>query len=197
MKLGQAASYFNDTSIETYDGSKWELTDLKVKIAAYQRFLGPRVFGHKQRVVLAGQSNQIPSNVELFRTCEPRVYLILSMNTDSERDNEYSYEYVVQQVDRVAEIIRLDEVSAPSGIGGSVNEVVETADVHCDYERFSGENARNIDAVSYIAYSFLIPLSVTIDTDRIIRVDGVDFDVREVNPLLNVHEVKASKRGTE
>ncbi len=196
MKLSQAVTYFNDTPIETYDGAVWNTTALKVKITAYQRFLGPRVFGHKQRVVLAGPANQIPAAVEFIRTPEKRIYIILSMNTNTERTNDYSYEYVVQQVDKIAEIIRMDKATAPSGIGGSVSEVVESANVYCDYERYSGENARNIDGVSYIAYSFLIPQSVNIDTDRLIRVDGIDFDVREVNPLLNIREVKASKRGT-
>lgn len=195
MRLAQATAYFNNTTIEGWDGSAWVPLGITGDLHSYDRFLGPRTFGQKQRIFLIGGDTVIPAPYEFIRFPNGKQYILLSYNQDIRRDKVYATAYVIQEAMTVVDVMRLDTVPAPSGTGGTLAEVVEST-TFCDFERYSGESGRNVDALSYIQYSFILPLSVTIDTDRLLTVNSVDYEVREVNPLLNVHEIRAVKRGT-
>lgn len=197
MELSQATGYFNTLTIEGWDGTTWQPLAVVGNLHAFDRFLGPRTFGQKQRIFLIGGADKIPDKYEFIRIPNSHQYLLLSYNQDIRNDKVYATSYVIQEANVSVDIIKLSTpIAAPSGLSGNLVRKVETS-TFCDFERYSGEEGRNIDALSYIKYSFILPKSAPITTDDLLRVNGIDYEVREVNPLLNVQEIRAVKRGTE
>lgn len=194
MELSQATSYFNRARLQGYNGISWEDLNVYVNLQSFDRFLGPRTFGQKQRILVVGPGNLIPDSYEFVRLEPLTPYLIISFNDDVGKDGLYGRYYVVQETRKVVELVELTKTTAPSGLAGTATPTV-IASTFCDYERYTTEAATGLDNINYVIYTFLLPLSLQVTVDHLLRVDGEDFDVKEVNPLLNVREVRATKRG--
>lgn len=195
MELSQATSYFNRASLEGWDGSAWLPLNIRADLQSYDRFIGPRTFGHKQRVLVTGPDNFIPDSFEFVRLEKGKPYLIISYNDDIDDTGAYGRYYIVQEMPYVVQLVEIQATVAPSGLHGDSNKVV-IASTFGDFERFTAENARDIDAVSFINYSFTLPLSLPVNTDHLLEISGTEYEVKEVNPFLNVKQIRAVKRGT-
>lgn len=197
MKLSQATSYFNDVPLEGWNGTAWYSLGVSCNLLSYDRFVGPRVFGHKQRIMLVGQDNLIPAGVEFVRMENQITYLVLSLNEDIDIEGIYGTTYIVQTAIHTVEVIEQVTTPAPSGIGGSIaeNTVLTT---FCDLERYTSESSTELDSIRYGVFSILMPASAlpNLKTDNLLIIDGEYYNISEVNPHLNVYDVRAMKQGS-
>lgn len=194
MKLSQANSYFNTVHIEGWDGTQWQPLFIYGDLLAYDRFIGPRTFGHKQRVLLLGGDSMIPSGIDFIRLPSGVRYILLSYNQDLDRADQLSTSYIIQEVPYVAEILRYIETPAPSGLGGSIETSV-IATVFCDIERYSSSASPEMESVRFAEYTIVVPVTLALTQDDDVRIDGQVYQIREVNPFLHQKELRCVKRG--
>lgn len=195
MKLQQAAAYFNTVTLEGWDGAAWVEGVAEGNFLTYDRFLGPRTFGHKQRMFLMGNTGASLMPYELVRVGGDIVYLVMSKNHDYKNDVNYATSFLLQQADFDIEIIQYVLTPAPSGIGGSkVEDVVAT--YRGDVERYNSETSREFDDVRYETTIFTLPFSAKafISADSELRVDSVLYEVKEIYPFLDALQVRALER---
>ena len=91
MDLSVAASYFDDTPIEGWNGSSWDQLDQEINLVVFDRFISDRNFGQRKRSASAGAP--IPPEYKVIRLPGDLIYLVESLNTDSKHGEQYSYVY--------------------------------------------------------------------------------------------------------
>jgi len=107
----------------------------------------------------------------------------------------YQYLYLIQIAKYDAKILRTTTTDKSSGMPGSpVESIVDT--VPCDMERHSATTRAGRDDVKLSLYTFAMPDDTDVDTDDEIEIgDGTRFSIREVNPILGMLDVLATKYG--
>jgi len=195
VKLEQAASYFNTVAVEGWDGSAWVPGVAEGNLLTYDRFLGPRTFGHKQRMFLMGGDGAALVPYEAVRVPGDIIYLVMSHNYDIKRSDIYATNFLLQQADFTAEIIEYQTTTAPSGLPGSkVEHTLGTFFV--DVERYNSETSREFDDVRYETTIFTLPKSAEsiLTVDHELKVSGTLYEVREVYPFLSAMQARGLER---
>ena len=195
MELSQAAGYFNTVPLDGWDGSAWVNNIASGDFLTYDRFLGPRTFGHLQRMFYLSGDGAAVKPYEVVRTPEGQIYIVASFNHDYKHDHAYATSFLLQEALYTAEVIEFVTTPAPSGIGGTKTENV-VATYHCHMERYTSEASSEFDIVRYGTFIFTLPLSALGDltVDRELRVDNTDFELKEVHRMLNAAEARGMER---
>ena len=197
MELQQAAGYFNTVPIAGYTGSAWVSNVASGDFLTYDRFLGPRTFGHLQRMFHIAGNGSAVMPYEVVRTPDSKVYLVASYNHDVRGTEAYATSFLFQEAFYTVGIVDMQTTSAPSGIGGTLDRVVSHT-YHGHMDRYTSEASTEVDTVRYGTHIIQLPLSamphVTADSELLI--DGVYFEVKEVTRVLNTTEIRALERGT-
>ena len=196
MELGQAAAYFNTVALEGWNGSAWVADVAKGNFLTYDRFLGPRTFGHKQRMFLMGNDGSELMPYEAVRIPGGLIYLVMSYNHDIKGTTRYATSFLLQQADFIAEIIEYVTVDAPSGIPGSKTPTV-IGTFFTDQERYNSEASREFDDVRYETTVFTLPKSAEplLTVDHELKVNNIMFEVKEVYPFLSAMQARGLERG--
>ena len=195
MELSQAAGYFNSVPLDGWDGSAWVSDIASGDFLTYDRFLGPRTFGHLQRMFhLKGDGSEVHP-YEVVRTPAGDIYIVASFNHDFRGTEAYATSFLLQQAQYTAEIIKFITTPAPSGIGGTVVENV-VATHYCHMERYTSQGSDEFDLVRYGTFIFTLPLSALTDlsVDKELRVSGIDYELKEVHRVLNAAEARGLER---
>ena len=195
MELSQAAGYFGSVPLDGWDGSAWVSDVSYGDFLTYDRFLGPRTFGHLQRMFYVKGDGADLHPYEVVRTPTGEIYIVASYNHDFKREDAYATSFLLQQALYTAQIIEYTIVPAPSGIGGTKVEK-DVATYHCHMERYTSESSSEIDTVRYGTFIFTMPMSALPDlsVDREIRLDGTDYELKEVHRVLNAAEARGLER---
>src|SRR6056300_839671 len=120
MKLSQATQHFGYESIYGWDGTSFVPVDAsKFSVAAFDRFLGPRSFGQKERILFGGEGHVIPEDYEIIKLSNGETYLIMSHNQDLAFGEQYANTYVIRKALYSASVMQLVTETAPSGLGGT------------------------------------------------------------------------------
>ena len=197
MRLLNAVKYFGNEPIEVWNGSSWEVVpQIQSSVQTFDRFLGPRSFGQRQRILLVGSSEDVLDGYEFIRLSNGERYIILSHNQDMEYGEAYGVSYVIQKAPYDASVMQLVTETAPSGLGGTTTPT-QVATTFCDMERYTSEGSSEADTVRYGIFTMLFPLSMkgVVTTDSEILIDGVYYEVKEVSPLLEILEIRTLQRG--
>ena len=194
MKLSQAVKYHGSVHIEGWDGTQWVPLLLYGDLLSYDRFIGPRTFGHKQRVFLLGGDDMIGSSIDFIRFPNGKQYLILSYNQDLQGGDLIGTAYIVQEAPFDLEVLTYTTTPAPSGLPADETETV-TATSFCDLERYSSSSSSEFDSVRYASYSIVVPRGLAVGLDNDVRVNNEVYEIQEVNPMLNQTELRTVKRG--
>ena len=197
MKLGQAVSYFSTVTVDGWDraNQRWVPEVAHVSFKAFDQFITNRSFGQKKRMIAVPECERLDAKYHVIRTSDGVRYLVSEENQDIRRDELYQYIYLLQIAEYDATIFNITTVAKSSGMPGQPTE--EQVDlVPCDMERFSGSTKAGRDDVKLSLYTFAMPSDTVITTDSIIQIgDGTRFSIREVNPLLGMLDVLATKYG--
>lgn len=196
MKLGQATAHFNDVVFDGYDGSAWVSNVAAGNFLTYDRFLGPRTFGHKQRMVLIGGDGAAALAYEVLRTPDGKIYLVISYNHDIRDEGTYATSILLQEAPYTADVTEYQTTTAPSGLE---SDAVPTtiATFHCDLERYTSEASSEFDTVRYGIMTIMLPKSAisVVGTDHELLISGRYYEIKEVEPVLGATEVRALQRG--
>lgn len=197
MELSQAAGYFNSVPLDGWTGSAWVRNIAYGDFLTYDRFLGPRTFGHLQRMFLVEGDGAAVMPYEVVRSPGGQIYIVSSFNHDFKGDVAYATSFLLQEALYTAQIITYTTTVAPSGIGGTRVEQASSP-YYCHMERFNSERSAEVDVVRYGTFVFTFPLSTlaVLNVDREIRLDGADYEIKEVHRVLNAAEVRGLERGT-
>lgn len=195
MELSQAAGYFNKVPVDGWDGSAWVLGIERGNFLTYDRFVGPRVFGHKQRMLLVGGDGANVMPYEVIRTPDSTIYIVLSYNHDIKGSDAYSTTFLLQQAPYLGAVMENVTTPAPSGIGGTVTPT-QIAQYHCDVERYTGTGSSEMDIVTYGIMTIVLPLAAlsVIKPEHELLIDSRTYEIKEVNPMLHGTEVRALQR---
>ena len=198
MELKQAAGYFNTVPLDGWNPvtASWVSNIAQGDFLTYDRFLGPRTFGHLQRMFLIEGDGAEVQPYEVVRTPDGKTYLVASYNHDFRDDEAYATNFLLQEAMYSVGVVHLSTVTAPSGLGASMTRSVLHT-YHAHMERFTSEASSELDVVRYGTFIFQLPLSAlaNIDVDSELRLDNVDYEVKEVHRVLNTTEVRAMERG--
>ena len=198
MKLGQAIGYHSQVTLDGWDraNQRWVPNISKCSFKAFDQFITNRSFGQKKRMIATPVKHRIDPKWHVIRNPQDGArYLVTEENSDLRRDELYQYLYLLQIADYTAQIINVATSLKSSGMQGTpVEGVVDT--VPCDMERHSATTRAGRDDVKLSLYTFAMPSDTVISTDSIIQVvDGDRFSIREVNPILGMLDVLATKYG--
>ena len=195
MELSQAAGYFNTVPLDGWDGSAWVQDVAYGDFLTYDRFLGPRTFGHLQRMYhMPGDGSELHP-YEVVRTPTGEIYIVASYNYDFRGESPYATSFLLQQALYTAQVIEFSVTPAPSGIGGvRQDNVVATHFAHM--ERYTSQGSDEFDIVRYGTFIFTLPLAALADlsVDKELRVDGIDYELKEVHRTLNAAEARGLER---
>jgi len=197
MKLINALKYHDNEPVQVWTGSAWQyITSTNFSVATFDRFLGPRSFGQRQRILTVGSTADPLQGYEFVKLSNDERYIVLSHNQDMERGQPYGAHYVIQKAPYDAVIMDLVTTPAPSGLGGTATPT-EVGRTFCDMERYTSEGSSEADTVRYGIFTMLFPLSMkdVVSTDSEILIDNVYYEVKEVSHLLEILEIRALRRG--
>lgn len=196
MELSQAAGYFNSVPLDGWDGSSWVSKVAYGDFLTYDRFLGPRTFGHLQRMFhIKGDGAEVHP-YEVVRTPNGKIYIVSSYNYDFRGDEAYATSFLLQEAHYTSQIVTHTTTPAPSGIGGALIETLSDP-YFCHMERYNSERSGEVDVVRYGTFVFTFPLSAlsVLSVDKEIRLGGADYELKEVHRVLNVAEARGMERG--
>lgn len=196
MELRQAAGYFNSVPLDGWNGSAWVSNVAYGDFLTYDRFLGPRTFGHLQRMFLMGGDGASLMPYEVVRSPSGHIYIVASFNHDFKGTETYATSFLLQEALYTSQIVTYTTTTAPSGIGGTRVESLSDP-YYCHMERYNSERSGEVDVVRYGTFVFTFPLSTLpfLTVDKEIRLDGVDYEVKEVHRTLNAAEARGLERG--
>lgn len=197
MELSQASSYFSSVPLAGWDEANqvWVPDIAYGDFLTYDRFLGPRTFGHLQRMFhVTGNGAELRA-YEVVRSPEGQIYLVASFNHDFRDGSAYATSFLLQECLYTIELIDLVTTPAPSGVGGSMTPTV-VGSYHGHVERYTSEASTEADTVRYETHIFQLPLSVRpfITVDSELRVDGKYHEIKEISRSLNILEVRGLER---
>jgi len=195
MELRQAAGYFNSVPLDGWDGSAWVSNIAYGDFLTYDRFLGPRTFGHLQRMYHMQDDGASLRPYGVVRSPGGQIYIVASFNHDFRDDTAYATSFLLQEAQYTAEVIEYTTTPAPSGIGGTrVENIVAT--YHCHMERYTSQGSDEFDLVRYGTFIFTLPLAALSDlsVDKELRVAGIDYELKEVHQILHAAEARGLER---
>ena len=197
-----AINYFSRTVVDGYNYSTgtWDAAIAQGDFLTFDRFITERSFGQKKRMFIVGERYLgTLDNYGTVRTPDGQIYLISAKNVDLDGydgSTVYNNSFLLQRADFLCDVIRIDSALNAAGMPTGRTETV-VGSYHCDMERFSNKSASEIDDIVYSQFSIWLPKEaepdVTVDSE--IRVDGTLYDVKEVDLMLGLVEIKAMKRG--
>jgi hypothetical protein len=196
MELSQAAGYFNTVPLDGWNGSSW-VNDVAVgDFLTYDRFLGPRTFGHLQRMYHVEGDGTDLHPYEVVRSPGGQIYIVASYNHDFRGSTAYATSFLLQQALYIGDVITYTTTPAPSGIGGTKTPVI-AGTFFCHMERFTSENSSELDTVRYGTFIFTLPRAAlaVLSVDAEMRIDGIDYELKEVHRVLNAAEARGLERG--
>jgi hypothetical protein len=196
MEFSQAAGYFNTVPLDGWNGSAWVSNIAYGDLMTYDRFLGPRTFGHLQRMFYMQGDGAAVHPYEVVRNPAGEIYIVASYNHDFCGREAYATSFLLQQALYTAQIITYTTVPAPSGIGGTKVESLSDP-YYCHMERYTSTTSSEVDVVRYGTFIFTFPKSAlaALSEDKELRVDGVDYELNEVHRVLNAAEARGMERG--
>lgn len=195
MELSQAAGYFNTVPLDGWNGTAWVSAVAYGDFMTYDRFLGPRTFGHLQRMYHVQGDGAELMPYEVVRTPTGEIYIVASYNHDFRGEAAYATSFLLQEAHYTAELIEFTIVPAPSGIGGTKTENV-VATYYAHMERYTSQGSDEFDIVRYGTFIFTLPMAALAEltVDMEIRIDGIKYELKEVHRVLNVAEARGLER---
>lgn len=195
MEFSQAAGYFNSVPLEGWDGSEWVKDVVYGDFLTYDRFLGPRTFGHLQRMFLVGGDGADLMPYEVVRSPTGETYIVASYNHDFKGGEAYATSFLLQQAEHYGDVIEYVTTPATSGLAGSKTETV-VAQYHCHLERYNSQASAEFDTLRYGTFIFTFPLSALalLNVDKEVKVSGINYELNEVYRSLNVAEARGIER---
>ena len=195
MELSQAAGYFNSVPIDGWDGNAWVTNVAYGDFLTYDRFLGPRTFGHLQRMLHVEGDGAGVKPYEVVRTPTGEMYIVSSFNHDFRGSTAYATSFLLQEAQYMAGLIEYTTTPATSGLGGTKSEtIIQT--YHCHMERYTSEASSEFDVVRYGTFIFTLPLAALaqLSVDKELRVDGIDYEIKDVHQVLNSADALGMER---
>jgi hypothetical protein len=193
MDLGTAASYFDNTPIEGWNGTSWDKLDQEVNLVVFDRFISDRNFGQRKRNATAGAA--IPSQYGVIKLPGGLIYLIESFNTDSKHGERYSYVYLIHEASFTIDIVRMVEATArASGAGGAATPTDVATGVFADYERYNSVGSEQFENIRNNVYSLYLPKGTDLRSSDEVRLEGEMYTVRELSLQLDVVYARVVKR---
>jgi hypothetical protein len=195
MELSQAAGYFNTVPLDGWNGSAWVSDIAYGDLMTYDRFLGPRTFGHLQRMFHIQGDGAAVHPYEVVRTPTGQIYIVSSFNHDLRGSSAYATSFLLQEALYTVKLIEFTTTPAPSGVGGILTENV-VGTYFANMERYTSQGSDEFDLVRYGTFIFTLPLAALADlsVDKELRVDGVDYELKEVHRVLNAAEARGLER---
>jgi len=184
MKLAQAIDHFSTLSLSGWNGTGWTPNICKGALVPFDRFITERTFGQKKRLFMTnshvGTLDQY--NVVYVEGAGP--YIVGAKNVDVDTGMAvYNNIYLMIHAPEMCEVIQIDSGVAASGAPMDKTEtVIET--VHCDRERFSNRNAADQEDMSFAQVKLTLPNGTVIGADNELRVNGIMYDVKDVDVQL-------------
>ena len=195
MELSQAAGYFNTVPLDGWNGTTWVSDVIYGDFMTYDRFLGPRTFGHLQRMFYVMGDGSELQPYEVVRTPTGEIYIVTSYNHDFKSAAAYATSFLLQQALYTAELIEFTTVAAPSGIGGTRSESA-VATYFCHMERYTSQGSDEFDIVRYGTFIFTLPLTALteLSVNKELKLDGIYYELKEVHRVLNAAEARGLER---
>lgn len=195
MDLSRAIAKFAKNEILGWNDARqcFEPTGRKGSFAVFDRFITDRTFGTKKRSVLLPRRDYIPSQYEYIRVGDSLArFMVDAINEDAYANTPYANTYLVREAKYRIEIGFWQGEKRASGTGGRKYFAVERV-VFGDYERYTANNSSDFSTVDYTVSDIFLPLSVEIDSTKILRVDGKLYEVTEVSRVSNLLWIRAQK----
>ena len=193
MDLSIASGYFDDTSIEGWNGTSWDCLDIEVNIIAFDRFISDRNFGQRKRE--ATSACEIPSQYGVIRIPGGRVYLIEAYNYDTKHGEVYTHIYLLHEASSTVDIVRLvDGAERPSGSAGPATPTIVAPNLNCDIERYNSIGSEQFENLRTSVYSLYLPPGTDIRSGDEVVIDSIDYVVREVADQLKLPYARVVKR---
>jgi len=195
MRLDRAIAKFAKNEIWGWNHGRqcFELTGKKGSLQVYDRFISDRTFGTKKRILLLPRQDYVPSQYDYIRIGDSVArFMMDSLNEDVYSNGPYANTYLLREAKYRVEIGSFRGEQRASGFGGKKEFVVDV-EVFGDYERYTGTNSTEFNTVDYTVSDIFLPLSVDIDSTKVLRIDGKMYEVSEVARVSNLLWVRGQK----
>ncbi len=198
MELGQAINHFAKDCLDGWDGSAWVPNIARGSILTYDRFISARDFGLKKRIFLTGRDTGQMDSFHVVRASDGSVYIKESKNIDTDcYQTGYANSYQLLRADYQADVL---ELSTTLSAAGTQSEAIRTLLVthYCDIERISSRSASaDVPDISYPLTYIVLPGNADLSTDHELRVNGILYNVKEVERQLLSVVCYCAKRSGE
>lgn len=195
MDLSRAIAKFAKNEVLGWSQSRqcFEPTGFRGSLQVYDRFITDRTFGTKKRVLLLPKGQYIQSQYEYIRVGDGLArFMVDALNEDSYDNTPYATSYLVREAKYRVEIGFWQGETRASGTGGKKYFAVEQ-EVFGDYERYTANNSSEFSTIDYTVSDVFLPMSVEIDSTKILRIDGKLYEVTEVSRVSNLQWIRAQK----
>jgi len=197
MKLSQAIDRFSTLSLDGWNGTKWLPGICKGALVPFDRFITERTFGQKKRLFMTNSHIGRLDQFSVVRAGQAGPYIIGAKNVDlQDYRTVYNNIYLLISAPEMCEILEITSGTSAAGTPmGKTLTVLDT--VHCDRERFSNRGAADVEDISFSQVKITLPGGTTLHADNELRVNGVLYDIKDVDIQLTTVVAYCIKRSAE
>jgi hypothetical protein len=195
MDVSQAARYFDNTNLDGWNGTDWDLGVCTGNLQVFDRFISDRTFGSDKRNFTTG-SGPIPGQYAVVRAPGGLLYMVEAVNQDVQHDQPYSHVYLLHDASENMDVMRVSPSGTrASGAPGAATETKVADQVFCNVVHYSSTQSSEHPTVRYGTYIIYTPATTDVRTSDWVKVGDDEYNVTEVSTQLRLKYLRAIKRG--
>lgn len=178
MDLSMAATYFINTSVNGWDGTKWVSGVALIALLPSDRFISVHEFDTNCQYALTDVATTLEDYSVIQIEATGQIFLVGFKTTDVNQD-AYSKFYLLRRADSVGELYSFTKSYAASGVAkGLTRQVVGT--YFCDVEHVTSTPSRVFKQNKFGDSMVFMPANAELDTSQEIKVGEMYYTIKDV-----------------
>ena len=179
MNLSIAASYFANTPVSGWNGTKWIPNVALICILPSDRFISVHEFDTNCQYALTDIATTALDTYPVIKIQTTNQVYLTGFKTNDVNGDQYSKFYLLRRADAQGDLITFAKTYAASGTAKSVTrEVVGT--YFCDVEHVTSSGSRVFKSSKFSDCLVFLPSDCPLETQHEIKVGNVYYEVNDV-----------------
>lgn len=179
MNLATAASYFADTAISGWNGTRWVPNVALISVQPSDRFISVHEFDTNCQYALTDVSTTALDTYSVIRVDATNQVFLVGFKTNDVQGDHYSKFYLLRRADAMGDVYSFVKTMAASGTAGLVTRQL-VGSYNCDVEHVTSTGSKTFKSTKFVDCLLFLPSNLDLQTDQEVKVGNVYYAVKEV-----------------
>jgi hypothetical protein len=179
MHLRQAASYFADTTVSGWNGTRWIPDVVDITILPSDRFVSVHEFDTNCQYALVDIEDVALDRYTAIKVEATGQIFIVGFRIDDVSGEHYSKFYLLRRSDSVGTLFEFQKSFAVSGMAKSVQRS-PIGEFFCDVEHVTSVKSANFKGSKFSDCLVFLPRDCPVTTGSEVKVGNLYYDVNDV-----------------